>query len=61
MREGNVMKVYKITGKVVRSDTREGIKGLRVEAWDKDLLVNDLIGSAITGERGVFRIHFDDS
>jgi len=55
------MKVYKITGKVIRSDTREGIKGLRVEAWDKDLLVNDLIGSAITGERGVFRIQFDDS
>lgn len=55
------MKVFKITGKVVSSDTKEGIKGFRVEAWDKDLLVNDMVGSAITGEGGVFRIQFDDS
>jgi hypothetical protein len=55
------MKVFKIVGKVVNSDTKEGIKGLRVEAWDKDLLVNDMVGSAITGEGGVFRVQFDES
>jgi len=55
------MKVFKITGKVVRSNTKEGIKDLRVEAWDKDLLVNDLVGSAITTEGGVFRIQFDET
>ncbi len=55
------MKVYKITGKVVSSDTNKGIKGLRVEAWDKDLFINDMVGSAITSEGGVFRIQFDES
>ncbi|GEM_PF-1510869 len=55
------MRVFKITGKVISSESREGIKGLRVEAWDKDLLVNDMVGSAITGEGGAFRIQFDES
>jgi len=55
------MNVYKITGKIVNSDSKEGIKGLRVEAWDKDLLMNDMVGSAITGDGGVFRIQFDES
>ena len=55
------MEVFKITGKVVSSDTKEGIKGFRVEAWDKDLLVNDMVGSAISGDGGVFRIQFDKS
>ena len=55
------MRVFKVTGKVISSETKNGIKGLRVEAWDKDLLVNDLVGSAITGEGGVFRMQFDES
>jgi len=55
------MTVFKITGKVVSSNTKEGIKGFRVEAWDKDLFVHDMVGSAITGEDGVFRIQFDES
>jgi len=55
------MNVFKITGRVVNADTKEGIKGLRVEAWDKDLFVNDMVGSAITGEGGVFIIQFDES
>jgi hypothetical protein len=55
------MRVFKITGKVISSKTKKGINVLRVEAWDKDLLVDDMVGSAITGEGGVFRIQFDES
>ncbi len=55
------MRSFKVTGRVIDRVTQKGIKGLRVEAWDKDLLVNDMVGSAITGEGGVFRIQFDES
>ena len=36
--------VINIKGKVISGRTKEGIKGLRVEAWDKELLVSDLVG-----------------
>jgi len=55
------MRTFKIIGKIVSAETKEGIKGLRVEAWDKDLIVNDLVGSTITCEGGIFRIQFDES
>jgi len=32
-----------------------------VEAWDKDLLVDDLVASAVTEEDGAFRMEFDES
>ena len=34
---------------------------LRVEAWDKDLIHSDLVGSAVTDEGGAFRIAFSAS
>jgi len=52
---------YRIVGSVISSSTRQGVAGARVEAWDKDLHVNDLIGSAVTGEDGFFVIEFDSS
>jgi len=55
------MKIFKISGCVVSSKTKRGIKGLRVEAWDKDLIVSDLVGWAITAEDGGFRMQFDES
>lgn len=39
---------YRISGHVVGSKTRQGAVGLRVQAWDKDLVCNDLVGSAVT-------------
>jgi hypothetical protein len=55
------MKAFSIFGRIVNSITKRSIKDLRIEAWDKDLLVNDLVGSANTGEAGTFQIQFDES
>jgi hypothetical protein len=55
------MRVFKITGHVIDSKTQQGVKGLRVEAWDKDLIISDLVGGTTTGEGGIFRIQFDAS
>lgn len=54
-------KVVRITGRVIDRQTRSGVAGLRVESWDKDLLVHDHIGSAVTDAEGAFQIEVEDS
>lgn len=53
--------LYEITGRVIDGTTKEGVVDLRVEAWDKDVKYNDLLGSAITNADGGFGISFDTS
>jgi outer membrane protein assembly factor BamB len=52
---------YLILGRVISRISQKGVPNLRVEAWDKDLIVNDLVGSAVTDANGAFRIEFDAS
>jgi hypothetical protein len=54
-------KVFKINGLVVDSESRRGVEGLRVEAWDKDRIVDDMVGSAVTDVDGRFQIEFTRS
>jgi len=52
-------KKYKIVGRVERGG--QGVPNVRVEAWDKDLIWDDLIASAVTAADGGFRMQFDVS
>ena len=53
-------KNFKLTGKVFNQQNT-GISGLTIEAWDKDLFINDFLGKAVTTKNGQFRISFDES
>ncbi len=51
---------YKITGRIISSNKR-ALAALTIEAWDKDLLVNDFLGKATTDKSGGFTMTFDTS
>ena len=55
------MKNYTINGQVNDKQTQKGIANLKIEAWDKDLLFDDLVGTAVTDESGHFNITFSEA
>ena len=53
--------IYFVTGTVRREDTRGGVWGLRIEAWDEDLCKSDYLGVDCTNADGSFKIAFQES
>ncbi len=52
---------FRVHGHVVSASSKDPVAGLRVEAWDKDLIFDDLAGADVTGEQGDFHIEFTES
>lgn len=52
-------KGFKIHGKVIEKESKQGIPDLTVKAIDKDLFFDDLLGTTTTDEKGNFEIKYD--
>lgn len=52
---------YVIQGIVVDRARQAGVRGVRVDAWDKDTKDHDLLGQVITADDGTFTIGFDSA
>jgi hypothetical protein len=55
------MAAIQLVGQVVNRTTRQGIGGLRVEVWDRDVKSSDLLGEAVTDAGGRFAVSFDEA
>jgi hypothetical protein len=53
--------IFEVTGQVIESVSRQPLANLKVEAWDKDVKYNDLLGQAFTNANGNFSITFDST
>lgn len=54
-------KIYSVKGQVIDQATGIGIGGVRVDAWDKDLIFDDPVASVIADGFGFFQFSFDES
>ncbi len=49
---------FKITGIVYEKESGLAVEGLMIRAYDKDMLYDDLLGTAITDENGDFEMKY---
>ena len=48
----NKAEPFRVRGRVVDADSVAAVQGRRIEAWDKDLIVDDFFGDAPSGADG---------
>lgn len=53
-------KRFRVEGQIVEAGTERPLAGLRVQAFDKDLLSDDFLGETVTDDEGRFEIRFTD-
>jgi hypothetical protein len=47
-----------VKGRIVASDGGAPVEGAVVEVWDKDMLIDDYLGTATTDQDGRFQVDF---
>lgn len=52
---------YRIIGRVIERASRQGVRGMRVEGWDRDTKYHDMLGSTVTDGDGAFSFTFDST
>lgn len=52
---------FRISGRVIDRKSGAGVSGIIVRAYDKDLLFDDLLGTAITAADGTFELKYSES
>ena len=57
----NEKRKYKIQGTVSSKRDGRGVPNLKVEAWDKDLLIDDLFQHYPADKNGRFTLRFDET
>lgn len=50
-----------VTGRVIDKESGKPLRGVTVRAYDKDVMVDDHLGEAVTDGKGRFRIEFAQS
>ena len=50
---------YEITGRILEAETKQGVPGLIVSAFDKDMVYDDLLGDTMSDAKGEFSIKYD--
>jgi hypothetical protein len=50
----------RVIGTVVEEESGKPLAGLQVRAFDKDILIDDKLGLAITDAAGAFRINYSE-
>ncbi len=51
---------YEIVGRVLELESQQGVPGVTVSAFDKDLMFDDLLGEVMTDPEGGFKIEYDE-
>ncbi len=54
------MREFKITGRIREKESGLGVSGLHIRAYDKDMLFDDLLGTATSDEKGFFSMQYSD-
>lgn len=54
------MPTITIAGVVIDAQSKQPLSNMRIEAWDNDIKLSDVVGSFLTDEKGRFSIAYDE-